>query len=90
MAADVGLREVMHNALADARDVVGDVVQQAAAGAQLTDDELLARYEQHRQDPVAKVEFTRQRTGLQGDALIEEALRYEAEMEKLWSDRGGA
>jgi hypothetical protein len=83
-----GMRDVMHQALGEAREMMGDVVGDLRADNVLTDDEVLARYEVHRFDPSAKLAFVQDRTGLAGDALMEEAVRYEREMEDLYRTQG--
>ena len=80
------MREMVHEALAGAREMVGEVVGDLRAEARLTDDEVLARYVgQHQGKPWAMLEFAQAAGG--GDVL-EEALRYEKEMEKLLGRRG--
>jgi len=83
------LRELLHGALADAREFVGEVVGDLRQEAVLTDDEVLARYEGQRGDPVAVLQFVQGSTGLQGRAAVDEALKYEREMEKMWAGRVG-
>jgi len=76
------MREMVHEALAGARELVGEVVGDLRGEARLSDDELLARYEQqHRGRPWAIMDFAG--TQAQGGDVLGEALRYEAEMEKL-------
>lgn len=87
--SDQGMRGLVHEGLAGARDMVREVVGDLRGEAELTDDEVLARYETHRDDPVAKLTFVQQQTGLGGAELLDEGLRYEQEMEKLWSRRVG-
>jgi len=73
---------MVHEAIAGARDFLGEVVGDLRGEARLTDDELLARYEQqHRGQPWAIVQFAG--TQAQGGDVLGEALRYEAQMEKL-------
>jgi hypothetical protein len=83
------MRDLIHNAVADAREMVGGLVQDLRGENRLSDDEVLARYSVHRDDPVAKLHFVQQQTGLQGQALLDEGLKYEQEMEKLWGQRMG-
>ncbi len=79
------MRTMVHDALVGARELVADVVGDLRDQAELSEDELLGRYEQqHRGDPFAIVEFARQSGA--GDAL-QEGLRYEAEMETLMKKR---
>ncbi len=73
---------MVHEALAGARDLLGEVVGDLRGEARLSDVELLARDEQqHRGQPWAMMEFAG--TQAQGRDVLGEALRYEAEMEKL-------
>ena len=75
------MRTLVHGAMAEARDIMGQVVDDLRQGAELSDDEVLARYEtQHRGKPLAMLEFAQSRAP--ADPL-NEALRYEQEMEKL-------
>lgn len=83
------MRELLHGAVADAREFVGEVVGDLRQEAALTDDEVLARYEGQRGDPWAVLSFVQGSTGLQGQAAVDEALRYEREMEGLWAGRTG-
>ena len=79
------MRTMVHDALVGARELIRDVVGDLRAEAELSEDELLGRYEQqHRGDPFAIVEFARQEGAVNA---IEEGLRYEAEMEKLLRKR---
>lgn len=80
------MRSIVHDAMADAREMIGQVVQDARDEARLSDDEVLATYEQQRGNPFAIMQFAQQRVGAGGD-VMGEALRYEQEMEKLWSKR---
>lgn len=82
------MRQLIHDSLADARGMVGELVQDLRGENRLSDDEVLARYAVHRDDPVAKLNFVQQQTGLGGQALLDEGLRYEREMEGLWRKRG--
>jgi len=77
------MRTLVHGALAEAREMVGQVVRDLRQG-QLSDDEVLARYETQRGNPLAILEFARTRAP--GDA-VNEALRYEREMETLRAKR---
>jgi len=80
------MRQLVHDALAGAREMVGEVVRDLRGETQLSDDELLARYErEHRGRPFEMIRFAAAQVG-GGDAL-EEALRYEREMEKLMRGR---
>lgn len=80
------MRDIVHSALADARQMVGQVVGDLRGEAKLTDDEVLARYEtQHRGKPWAVMEFAGQQAG--GGDVLKEALRYEREMERLLQQR---
>jgi len=85
-----GTRDLIHNALAETRGLVGGVVQDLRQQNTLTDDEVLAQYEQIRGNPLAVVEFTRSRTGLQGTDAVQAALKYEDEMEQLRARQAGA
>lgn len=77
------MRELVHSALAEARGFVGQVVGDLRTESRLTDDEVLARYEtQHRGNPLAIMRFAAQGQARGGDVLGE-ALRYEAEMERM-------
>ena len=81
------MRGLVHEALAGARELVGEVVGDLREEARLSDDELLARYvAEHRGRPWAMVQLA-QAAGA-GDAL-EEALRYEREMERMLAATGG-
>ena len=81
------MREMVHEALAGAREMVGEVVGDLRAEARLTDDEVLARYVgQHQGKPWAMLEFAQAAGG--GDPVVE-ALRYEKEMEKLLGKAAG-
>jgi hypothetical protein len=84
------MREMVHEAIAGARDFLGEVVGDLRGEARLSDDELLARYEgQHRGQPWKMLEFAGETLGVsenpKGRDVLGEALRYEAEMEKLRS-----
>ncbi len=81
------IRQMVHDALADARETVAEVVQDMRQDNQLTDDELLGRYETQRGNPMRVLRFVQQETGLSGDALLDEAVTYEREMEGLWRRR---
>jgi hypothetical protein len=81
------VRQMVHDAMADARGILRDVVNDVRADSQLSDDEVLAQYERVRGDPLGVLEFTAMQTGLGGPALLSEATRYEGEMERLWADR---
>ena len=80
------MRNIVHDAMADAREMIGQVVTDLRQEAQLTDDEVLARYEGQRGNPFAIMQFAQQQVPQGGDVLGE-ALRYEGEMEKLWQKR---
>ena len=80
------MRNIVHDAMADAREMIGQVVQDVRDEARLSDDEVLARYEGQRGNPFAIMQFAQQKVGQGGDVLGE-ALRYEGEMEKLWQKR---
>jgi len=80
------MRGIVHDAMADAREMIGQVVQDVRDEARLSDDEVLARYEGQRGNPFAIMQFAQQKVGQGGDVLGE-ALRYEGEMEKLWQKR---
>lgn len=81
------MRDIVHSALAGAREFLGEVVGDLRGEARLSDDELLARYEQqHRGQPWAMMEFAG--TQAQGGDVLGEALRYEAQMEKMLKGRG--
>lgn len=83
------MRDIMHDAVAGARELVGDVVADLRQENRLTDDEVLRRYEQqHRGKPWAMVQFAQVQAAPGRDPL-EEALRYEREMEELMRKRGG-
>ena len=80
------MRQMIHEALAGARDMVGKVVESATAGQELGDDEVLARYvSQHRGRPWAIVNFAQR----EGGGGLDEALKYEGEMEQLLRMRTG-
>ena len=80
------MREMVHEAIAGARDFLGEVVGDLRGEARLTDDELLTRYEQqHRGQPWAMIDFAGGQA--QGGDVLGEALRYEAEMEKMMRGR---
>jgi len=83
----------MHDAVAEAREMVGSVVGELRAENTFSDDELLTRYEQqHQGRPFAILDFTAGQAG-GGDAMAE-GLRYEQQMEQLLKQRvqqqGGA
>jgi len=80
------MRGIVHDAMAGAREMIGQVVGDLRQEAQLSDDEVLARYEQQRGNPFAIMQFAQQKVGQGGDVLGE-ALRYEGEMERLWAKR---
>lgn len=81
------MRQVMHDAVAEAREMMGSVVDDLRSENVLTEDELLTRYEQqHQGRPFAILDFAGQKGG--GDAMTE-ALRYEKQMEQLRTKRGG-
>jgi len=80
------MRSIVHDAMAGAREMIGQVVTDLRQEAQLTDDEVLARYEGQRGNPFAIMQFAQQQVPQGGDVLGE-ALRYEGEMEKLWQKR---
>lgn len=77
------MKDLVHDALAEARDLVGEVVQDARQDNKLTDDQVLAQYETIRGDPWQVIRFTEQKTGLEGLDAVREAARYEQQMEKL-------
>ena len=86
------MRELVHEALAGAREMVDQVVGDLRAEGKLTDDEVLTRYEsQHRGRPWAILDFAQQQAPAGGDALSE-ALKYESALEKLLKQKssGGA
>lgn len=86
------MRDLVHGALAGAHELLQEVGQELAASNELTDDELLARYEGQRDSPWAVLEFTRQTIGagsMLAPEVVREALRYEREMERLRRERGG-
>ena len=81
------MRELVHEALAGARDMVGEVVNDLRKENRLTDDEVLIRYEQqHRGNPWAMISFAQQ-SGARDP--VGQAVRYEAEMEKMVQRRMG-
>jgi len=80
------MRSIVHDAMAGAREMIGQVVQDVRDEARLSDDEVLARYEGQRGNPLAIMQFAQQQAPQGGDVLGE-ALRYEGEMEKLWAKR---
>jgi 2-polyprenyl-6-methoxyphenol hydroxylase-like FAD-dependent oxidoreductase len=80
------MREIVHDALADAREMVGQVVSDLRGEARLTDDEVLARYErEHQGRPWAIVDFARQQSP--GGDVLGQAMRYEEQMERLMRQR---
>ncbi len=84
----MGQRELMHDAVAEAREVVGSVVRDLRSENTFSNDELLTRYEQqHRGRPFALLDFAAGQAG-GGDAMTE-ALRYEQQMEQLLTQQGG-
>lgn len=83
------MREMVHEAIAGAREFLGDVVQDLRGEARLSDDEALTVYETHRGNPFAILEFTQQRAPSGVDPLGA-ALEYEAAMESLLSKSRGA
>lgn len=83
------MRELMHDAVAEARELVGGVMGDLRRENRLTDDELLRRYEQqHRGQPWAMVRFAQQQAP--GGDVLEQALRYEQQMEELMKKRTGS
>jgi len=86
------MREIIHEALAGARDVVGQVVQGVAQEQRRGDAAVLARYVgAHRGNPWALVNFAQREAGGQLDqaGVLQEALRYEKEMEGMLRERQG-
>lgn len=83
-----GTREVMANAVAGARDVLGRTAQNLDAENTMTEDEQLRLYETMRGDARALLQFAASRLGPGADVL-EEAQRYEEAMERLWTARTG-
>jgi len=81
---DLGFRAAVHGALVGAEDVLNKTIEVASGGGRLTDDELLAQYEPMRGNARAILGYTAQRVG-DGPHVIEEAARYEEQMEKLWA-----
>jgi len=83
------MRDIMHDAVAEARELVSGVVGDLRQENRLTDDEVLQRYEaQHRGKPWAMVQFAQSQAAA-GRDVLEEALRYEQQMEELMRKRGG-
>ena len=81
------MRDIVHSALAGAREFLGEVVGDLRGEARLSDDEALTLYDrEHRGRPFAMIEFARQRAA--GGDVLEEALRYEQAMEELMKGRG--
>jgi len=80
------MREIVHDALVDAREMVGQVVGDLRGDARLTDDEVLARYEQmHRGRPGAILDFAKRQAG--GGDTLGQALEYEQRMERLMAEK---
>jgi hypothetical protein len=77
------MKDLVHDALAEARDLVGEVVAEGRQDNALTDDQVLAQYETMRGDPWQVIRFTEEKTGLRGREAVREAARYEQEMERL-------
>jgi hypothetical protein len=83
------VRGTIHEAIVGAREIVDRTLEGAGADDELTDDQLLARYEVHRGNPPALFDFVRTSTGLGGPEAVEAAVEYEREMEALVKSRGG-
>ena len=76
------MRELLHETLADTRSFVGDLVGTLRADRRLTDDEVLAQYSTIRGNVPALIQFAERQVAA-GDDPLQEALRYEKEMEAL-------
>ena len=81
------MRALVHDAVADAREMVGDLVRDLRESNTFTEDEQLRRYERlHKGRPLATLQFAEQAVG-PGPHVLDEALRYEARMEEAWAKR---
>jgi hypothetical protein len=80
------VRELVYDAVADTREVIGELLGEARKGNLLTDDEVLAQYEPMRGDVQAVIGFAARRVGPRGDVLGE-AVEYERKMEALRRSR---
>jgi len=82
------VREMLHGAVAGARDIVGDVVQVFRDGNQVTDDEALAQYAKVWDRPTELMAYVA-RHAPAGSDVLEEAVKYEKEMYPLMRARMG-
>ena len=83
------MRQLIAQAIQATKDQLREWDQAVTGNPTYTDEELVRRYERfHRGQPTALVEFAR-RLAPPGADLLDEALRYEAEMERLLQKRGG-
>ena len=82
------MRQMMRQAVEGVRDTMGEVAG-AFRGGGLTDSEIVTRYlNEHRGNIPALLEFARQNAP-EGGNVMQEALRYEREMERRIEARGG-
>lgn len=82
------MRTIAHDALVGAREVLGDLVRMVGRDNRLSDDELAARYMAlHRGRPAAIAQFAAQNAP-KGANPVEQAHRYEKQMEALLKARG--
>ncbi len=80
------MRDLLHNTLADARSFVGSVVDDLRDENRLSDDEVLAQYSAMRGNVPQLIAFAQERVPA-GEDPLQEALRYESEMEALLKQR---
>jgi len=85
------MRDLIIGAMTGAREMLRDVAQDLRQ-EQLTDEELLTRYERdHANNPWAVLEFTRASLGAESATdpeVVRHALEYESEMERLRAQKG--
>ena len=86
----MSVKNLVHDAVVDARDLLRETVGEMREG-RLSDQAVLARYEQHRGNPQAIAQFTAQHLGPDAtpSEILSEAARYEAAMESLMKQQKG-
>jgi len=82
------MRDILHGAVAEAREVVNGVVEDFGDSNAITDDEALAQYAKIWDKPQELIAFAMQYAAPGSDPMTE-ALRYEEEMYPLFKQRGG-
>ena len=86
------MRNTIHNALANARDIIGKATSNISEGNKLSEDEMLQRYMlMHRGNPVATAQFIAGNRDRIPDGVnpLTAWRNYESKMEDLLRSRGG-